>query len=117
MLCVSFVYLQIRCVFFPTSYSVQSKTAQKSGFLNKMGQQHKAWQRRWFVLKDGVLSYYIKPRDTTPKGKVPIENVWSVQPTEDPSMPFCFEIVTLKKTILIASESKQDVSVRANLLP
>lgn len=31
---------------------------EKSGYLTKLGGRLKTWRRRWFVLKDGVLSYY-----------------------------------------------------------
>jgi hypothetical protein len=30
----------------------------KEGFLTKEGGSFKSWKKRWFVLKDGALSYY-----------------------------------------------------------
>jgi hypothetical protein len=34
------------------------KTLEKSGYLTKLGGKIKSWRRRYFVLKNGTLSYW-----------------------------------------------------------
>ena len=34
------------------------KTLEKSGYLTKLGGKIKSWKRRYFVLKNGTLSYW-----------------------------------------------------------
>lgn len=34
---------------------------EKSGYLLKMGDQVKAWKRRWFILRNGGILYYKSP--------------------------------------------------------
>lgn len=31
---------------------------EKSGYLNKLGDRTKSLKRRWFVVKEGAMSYY-----------------------------------------------------------
>lgn len=46
---------------------------EKSGYLLKMGDQVKAWKRRWFILRNGGILYYKSPvrRTPCPPSKLP----------------------------------------------
>ena len=39
---------------------------EKCGYLLKMGNQVKAWKRRWFILRNGGILYYKSPVSSTP---------------------------------------------------
>jgi len=43
----------------------------KEGYLVKKGHRRRNWQRRFFVLKDGVLQYYENENSEKPKGGKP----------------------------------------------
>ena len=47
----------------------------KRGFLTKEGGKHKSWKKRYFVLTDNCLYYFVKESDNEPKGIVPLENL------------------------------------------
>lgn len=40
---------------------------EKSGYLLKMGNQVKAWKRRWFILRNGEILYYKSPVSLSPR--------------------------------------------------
>eukprot|EP01119_Soliformovum_irregulare_P007033 TRINITY_DN1943_c0_g2_i1.p1 TRINITY_DN1943_c0_g2~~TRINITY_DN1943_c0_g2_i1.p1 ORF type:complete len:515 (-),score=150.09 TRINITY_DN1943_c0_g2_i1:10-1554(-) len=50
--------------------SMQNKV--KEGWLYKRGEKvlSKDWKRRWFVVQESTLSYYLTNRDTIPKGSI-----------------------------------------------
>ncbi|ESO11521.1 hypothetical protein HELRODRAFT_96714 [Helobdella robusta] len=50
--------------FYPTTLVLQ--TALKSGWLKKLSNVMKHWQRRWFVIKGDNLYYYSSHNDTKP---------------------------------------------------
>lgn len=41
--------------------STLQEVLEKSGYLLKMGNQVKAWKRRWFILRNGGILYYKSP--------------------------------------------------------
>eukprot|EP00058_Branchiostoma_floridae_P024667 XP_002610157.1 hypothetical protein BRAFLDRAFT_77092 [Branchiostoma floridae] len=45
-----------------TTENMRRETLEKCGYLTKLGGRLKCWKRRWFVLRNGELSYYKSPR-------------------------------------------------------
>src|SRR5207237_159820 len=41
--------------------SPRKESLEKSGFLTKLGGKFKTWRKRWFVLKNGSLTYWKSP--------------------------------------------------------
>ncbi len=48
--------------------------ATHKGWLDKLSTTNK-WQRRWFVLKNNCLYYFLKPEDEDPRVIIPLEGV------------------------------------------
>jgi len=46
---------------------------EKVGFLQKRGQYNTDFQTRYFVMKNGKLSYFCAPKDTTPRGAIELK--------------------------------------------
>ena len=78
---------------------------EKSGYLSKLGGRLKTWRRRWFVLKDGVLSYYRSQSDAN-KGKararITLDKSCRVLTTGDSAT---FQLVTDKKVYYLTADS------------
>jgi len=56
--------------------SAPTGPVEKRGFLMKRGAvMNKDYQKRYFVLQQGVLSYYEKTTDKIPKGKIEIKGL------------------------------------------
>eukprot|EP00116_Pleurobrachia_bachei_P017261 sb/3477523/ len=47
----------------------------KRGYLVKEGGKRKTWKKRYFVLTDNCLYYFVRESETEPKGIVPLENL------------------------------------------
>jgi hypothetical protein len=54
--------------------TMTANSASMMGWLFKQGGFVKNWKRRWFVLKDGKLSYYVDASRPTPLGVVDVRN-------------------------------------------
>ncbi|EGC40549.1 hypothetical protein DICPUDRAFT_25009 [Dictyostelium purpureum] len=84
-----------------------------SGFLLKKGHNFKSWRRRWFVLKDNLLSYYKSPKDTTPAGVIPVNEILDIsikcEISQQEGHDYCFEIITHKASYLISAENEKDL--------
>ncbi|KAF2074525.1 hypothetical protein CYY_004152 [Polysphondylium violaceum] len=84
-----------------------------SGFLLKKGQNFKSWRRRWFVLKENVLSYYKSPKDTTPAGCILVTDIVNleidIESSQREGYDYCFQIQTSKATYLISAENERDL--------
>ena len=54
----------------------QLKKLEKVGWMNKKGDSHRGWKKRWFVLKGLFLFYYEsnKTSKATPKGRIPLSD-------------------------------------------
>lgn len=59
------------------------------GWLMKQGGKFKNWKKRWVICSGSVLYYFESPKDPTPKGLVPLENI-VVRTTAD--KPFAFAL-------------------------
>jgi hypothetical protein len=95
---------------------------EKGGWLTKQGHKVKNWKRRWFVLKDPTLAYYVKPRDTTPAGVIILDDILTIvsekniyeenrsaagNPQE--KLSNWFEIITKKNSYLITADSEDEM--------
>lgn len=61
------------------------------GWLTKKGHWVQSWRRRYCVIKDHFLYYYLTETDETPRGFIPI---YSCSVKENAERPFAFEIHT-----------------------
>eukprot|EP01107_Rhizomastix_libera_P003109 TRINITY_DN1537_c0_g1_i2.p1 TRINITY_DN1537_c0_g1~~TRINITY_DN1537_c0_g1_i2.p1 ORF type:complete len:725 (-),score=226.17 TRINITY_DN1537_c0_g1_i2:67-2241(-) len=52
---------------------------EKCGWLTKQGHTIKNWKRRWFVLRDGVLSYYKSQKNATMCGSISLEEIFMIR--------------------------------------
>jgi PH domain/Swiss Army Knife protein, DSP-PTPase phosphatase domain len=90
---------------------------ERGGYLLKLGHVRKNWKRRWFVLHCATLAYFKSPRDSSPAGEVPIDQVRSislehsfVKEKHHPALLECIRIRTAKDTsLLITSESASEL--------
>ncbi|XP_076312352.1 pleckstrin homology domain-containing family H member 1-like isoform X1 [Tachypleus tridentatus] len=82
----------------------EKKSLEKSGYLTKLGGKFKTWQRRWFVLKNGALSYYKTQNDVhrKPQGQIILNEICKVDRAEGAAT---FEVSTGKKTYYLTAES------------
>jgi hypothetical protein len=90
------------------------------GFLIKRGLQMKTWKKRYFVLKDNKLAYYVKPGETTPKGSISLcsaefriasdeTRAKIVVPAVFNNMPL-FELITPNRTYYILAETMDELN-------
>ncbi|GFY66838.1 uncharacterized protein CG43867 [Trichonephila inaurata madagascariensis] len=84
--------------------SQKKEILEKSGHLTKLGGKFKTWRRRWFVLKNGTLSYYKSQSDVNrkPQGQIILDNVCRVNRAEGAAT---FEISTGKRIYYLTADS------------
>lgn len=63
-------------------FATSGTPADKEGYLQKKGEVHKTFQKRWFVLKGNLFFYYEKKGDVEPAGVIVLEGC-TIQPVED----------------------------------
>ncbi|KAJ7344725.1 hypothetical protein JRQ81_000675 [Phrynocephalus forsythii] len=91
-----------------SSYSADggicNELLEKSGYLLKMGNQIKAWKRRWFVLRNGQIMYYKSPSDVIckPEGQVELNSSCQIIRGEGSQT---FQLVTEKRTYFLTADS------------
>uniref|UniRef100_A0A671L9K5 Pleckstrin homology domain-containing family H member 1-like n=1 Tax=Sinocyclocheilus anshuiensis TaxID=1608454 RepID=A0A671L9K5_9TELE len=87
-----------------SSYSCESETLEKTGYLLKMGSQVKAWKRRWFILRNGEILYYKSPSDVIrkPQGQMELNSSCHIARGEGAQT---FQLITEKKTFYLAADS------------
>ncbi|XP_066281395.1 pleckstrin homology domain-containing family H member 1-like isoform X2 [Branchiostoma lanceolatum] len=102
-----------------TTENMRRETLEKCGYLTKLGGRLKCWKRRWFVLRNGELSYYKSPEPWTlklkflhrsrqsdvhrkPQGRIELDGLCKIARTEGNCT---FEIVTEKKTYYLTADS------------
>lgn len=88
----------------PTRISSKRESLEKSGYLTKLGGKLKTWRRRWFVLKNGVLSYYKTQNDVNrkPQGQIVLDEVCRVNRAEGAAT---FEVSTSKRNYYLTADS------------
>jgi hypothetical protein len=83
----------------PTAASAEATaylSGVKEGFLLKKGKDNSKWNKRWFVLKDHSLAYFITQRDAAPKERLDMAGVAVVLRTEQMANQFGLQLVYTK---------------------
>lgn len=93
---------------FADSPSKKVETLEKMGTLAKLGGKLKTWQKRYFVLKNGVLTYYKGANDQhrKPQGQIVIDEDCRITKVDGAST---FEINTAKKTYYLTADSNNNM--------
>lgn len=76
----------------------------------KMGGNYKNWKKRWFVLSDNCLYYFVNANEKEPKGIIPLENI-QIREFEDRSRPYCFELHFPSHDVIKACKTNKDGKV------
>ncbi|XP_061467069.1 pleckstrin homology domain-containing family H member 1 isoform X2 [Rhineura floridana] len=89
---------------YSTDGGVCSEPLEKSGYLLKMGNQVKAWKRRWFVLRNGQIMYYKSPSDVIckPQGQFELNSSCQIIRGEGSQT---FQLITEKRTYFLTADS------------
>jgi len=81
---------------------------EKTGWLVKEGGSFKSWKKRYFVLKNGELSYFKNPGEEA-LGTVSLGGATSgIEITDSKKKPHCFQIVTPSRTYLLSADNDDD---------
>lgn len=80
------------------------ETLEKTGHLVKLGGKLKTWRKRWFVLKNGTLTYWKSQHDINkkPQGEISLDDACRIIHAEGAST---FEIDTGKKIYYLTADS------------
>ncbi|KAM9646664.1 pleckstrin homology domain-containing family H member 1 [Trichechus inunguis] len=95
------------------------ESLEKSGYLLKMGSRVKTWKRRWFVLRQGQITYYKSPSDVIrkPQGQVELNSRCQIVRGEGAQT---FQLISEKKTYYLTADSptllEEWIRVLQNLL-
>ncbi|KAH0620714.1 hypothetical protein JD844_021414 [Phrynosoma platyrhinos] len=89
---------------YSTDGGVCNELLEKSGYLLKLGDQVKAWKRRWFVLRNGQIMYYKSPSDVIckPQGRVELNSSCQIVRGEG---SHTFQLITEKRTYFLTADS------------
>ncbi|XP_012167982.1 uncharacterized protein CG43867 isoform X7 [Bombus affinis] len=81
----------------------RQESLEKTGHLAKLGGKLKTWRKRWFVLKNGVLTYWKSQNDVNrkPQGQIVLDEVCRINRAEGAAT---FEIATGKKTYYLTAD-------------
>ncbi|XP_043285155.1 uncharacterized protein CG43867 isoform X3 [Venturia canescens] len=79
------------------------ESLEKTGHLAKLGGKLKTWRKRWFVLKNGILTYWKSQNDVNrkPQGQILLDEVCRINRAEGAAT---FEISTGKKTYYLTAD-------------
>ncbi|XP_075155632.1 uncharacterized protein CG43867 isoform X3 [Haematobia irritans] len=86
------------------SPSKKLESLEKVGHLAKLGGKLKTWRKRWFVLKNGTLTYWKSQHDINrkPQGQIMLDEACRINKAEGAST---FEIDTGKKVYYLTADS------------
>lgn len=75
------------------------RNLERGGYLTKRGHRIKNWKRRWFVLHSNTLEYYKSPKNSSPCGVIPLDDIVAIQQLDndtlsDVNIPNSFVIYT-----------------------
>lgn len=96
--------LLMRVSSYMDSPNKRIESLEKSGHLVKLGGKLKTWRKRYFILKNGVLTYWKSQNDTNrkPQGHIILDEICRITRAEGAST---FEISTGKKTYYLTAEN------------
>ncbi|THD23531.1 Cytohesin-2 [Fasciola hepatica] len=78
------------------------------GWLMKLGGRVKSWKRRWFVLTEDSLIYYLTPdRSRHCKGVIPLEGL-NIRITQDRTKDHTFELYSSRNELIKASKADRE---------
>ncbi|KAK3853635.1 hypothetical protein Pcinc_039837 [Petrolisthes cinctipes] len=82
----------------------RESSLEKTGYLTKLGGKLKTWKKRYFVLKDGTLTYWKSQSDIhrKPAGQITLNEVCRVARSEG---AHTFEVNTGKKTYYLTADN------------
>ncbi|XP_033611575.1 uncharacterized protein CG43867 isoform X4 [Cryptotermes secundus] len=83
---------------------VPGESLEKAGHLAKLGGKLKTWRKRWFVLRNGVLTYWKSQNDINrkPQGQIVLDEICRITRADGAAT---FEISTGKKTYYLTADS------------
>eukprot|EP01113_Clastostelium_recurvatum_P050273 TRINITY_DN947_c0_g1_i2.p1 TRINITY_DN947_c0_g1~~TRINITY_DN947_c0_g1_i2.p1 ORF type:complete len:595 (-),score=118.85 TRINITY_DN947_c0_g1_i2:1-1632(-) len=83
--------------------------AYASGWLTKQGGSVRSWKRRWCIVKQGNLVYYVDKGDSTPQGSINLTScTYALALYSEIKKEFCFKIITGKRTYFFCAESEAE---------
>ncbi|XP_065194139.1 uncharacterized protein CG43867-like isoform X1 [Sycon ciliatum] len=89
--------------------SVLDGELKKEGFLQKHGRRFGGWKRRWFVLDTGEVALFKTESAVGFTGIIPMDQVVSINyPSSVASFGFTFEVVTTKRTYVLAAKTEEE---------
>lgn len=96
--------LLMRVSSYMDSPNKRIESLEKSGHLAKLGGKLKTWRKRWFILKNGILSYWKSQNDTNrkPQGHIILDEICRITRADGAAT---FEISTGKKTYYLTADS------------
>ncbi|XP_049943352.1 uncharacterized protein CG43867 [Schistocerca serialis cubense] len=88
----------------PATGTRTESSLEKCGHLAKLGGKLKTWRKRWFLLRNGVLTYWKSQNDVNrkPQGQIVLDEVCRITRAEGAAT---FEISTGKKTYYLTADS------------
>eukprot|EP00602_Paraphysomonas_sp_CaronLab_P002046 CAMPEP_0185025022 /NCGR_PEP_ID=MMETSP1103-20130426/8142_1 /TAXON_ID=36769 /ORGANISM="Paraphysomonas bandaiensis, Strain Caron Lab Isolate" /LENGTH=1076 /DNA_ID=CAMNT_0027558133 /DNA_START=70 /DNA_END=3300 /DNA_ORIENTATION=- len=98
------------------------RAPRKTGYLVKLSRQRrgnsqKNWQRRWFSLAEGRLTYRENENSTEVKGDVPLMgSAVSLMPSSETGRFFCFRLVSGVTSLTMQGETMDEMMDWASML-
>jgi hypothetical protein len=85
---------------------------ERAGWLQKQGEYLKNWRRRYFVLKQGKIFWFLNDQltpDSVPRGVIEVSKCLSIKGAEDTiNRPHAFEISTMEESMFFIAESDKE---------
>lgn len=88
----------------------------REGYLTKLGQIRKSWRVRWFILKNGVLSYYKTKQSRKPIKSLDMREATVVEYDNSKNKDFCFRIDFPSRSLYVYANSVEDCQQWVELL-
>ncbi|KAJ9520198.1 hypothetical protein QJQ45_030120 [Haematococcus lacustris] len=84
----------------------------RCGWLTKQGEYIKSWRKRWFVLKQGKIMWFLDDAvtaDSVPRGVIDVNKCLSIKGAEDTiNKAYAFEISTHTESMFFIAESEKE---------
>ena len=88
----------------------------REGYLTKLGQIRKSWRVRWFVLKNGMLSYYKTKQSQKPIKTLTMSDVVAVEYDNSKKKDHCFRVDFASRSLYVYANSIEDCQQWVELL-